>query len=359
MVWQGVPEIVCHGTPTEIGLCHGTVARDRIQLSIKNYTLLYEETANMSWSLARSRAEAYLPTLDQLVPEIVEEMKAIAQGAEVDLLDIVALNIRSEISLTSFPDEAPDGCTSLGQATDAGKDAVFIAQNWDWTAEAADAIVLFDIQRTTDGTPRIQMLGEAGLVAKFGFNDKGLALCMNAIKSPTVDHKKLPVHIAERKALEAGSFHEAKAVLDRFGLASCVNFMIADKSGNLATIGCTPLGNFVISPDSAGSVCHSNHLISQDKPEELKDYPAENSFNRLERMKEISAGVKPSFETIRKRLSDETHYPKAICRYAEPGTHGMESICTLCTIIMDVRNMKAEVSLGRPSLNPPVRLLVM
>lgn len=52
MVWQGVPEVVCHGTSPEIGLCHGTVARDRIRMNIENYTILYEETANIKWSQA-------------------------------------------------------------------------------------------------------------------------------------------------------------------------------------------------------------------------------------------------------------------------------------------------------------------
>ncbi|OAP57623.1 hypothetical protein AYL99_08361 [Fonsecaea erecta] len=357
MVWQGVPEVTCRGTATEIGLCHGTVARDRIHLNIKNYTILYEETAKIPWSQARARAETYVPTLERLVPEILEEMKGIAEGAGVDVLDIIALNIRSEISLTNFKGEASDGCTSLGQAPDAGKEAIFIAQNWDWTAEAAEAVVLLDVQRATDGSPRIQMLGEAGLVAKYGFNDRGLAICMNAIRSSAVDHSKLPIHVALRKALEASSLQEARATLDKFGVASCINFMIADKAGNLATIECTPMGNFPIWPDADGTVCHSNHLISPSKPDKLTDVPAPNSFARLARMKEISVGVKPSYETIRQRMCDETNSPLAICRTAQPGTHGLDSICTLSTFIVDVKNNRAELSLGKPSLSPPVKVM--
>ncbi|OQV03847.1 hypothetical protein CLAIMM_08835 [Cladophialophora immunda] len=359
MVWQGVPEVTCRGTATEIGLCHGTVARDRIHLNIKNYTILYEETAKIPWGQARARAETYVPTLERLVPEIWEEMKGIADGAGVDVLDIVALNIRSEISLTNFTGEASDGCTSLGQAPEGVQEGIFIAQNWDWTAEAADAVVLLDVQRTTDHSPRIQMLGEAGLVAKYGFNDRGLAVCMNAIRSAAVDHGKLPIHVALRKALETGSLQEARATLDTFGVASCINFLIADKAGNLATIECSPLGNFPISPDAEGTVCHTNHLISPGKPDELTDCPAPNSFARLARMKEMSVGVKPSYETIRQRMSDETNSPLAICRTALPGTHGLASICTLSTFIVDVKNTRAELSLGKPSLNPPIKVLTM
>jgi len=62
------------------------VARDRIRLSIKNCAALYTETANIQWDQARTRAAAYLPTLNRLVPEIVEEMEGIAHGAGVDFL---------------------------------------------------------------------------------------------------------------------------------------------------------------------------------------------------------------------------------------------------------------------------------
>jgi isopenicillin-N N-acyltransferase-like protein len=48
------------------------------------------------------------------------------------------------------------------------------------------------------------------------------------------------VHLAMRRGLECKSFDEALAILNKKGLDSCVNLMIADKSGNIATIECTP-----------------------------------------------------------------------------------------------------------------------
>jgi len=233
-----------------------------------------------------------------------------------------------------------------------------MAQNWDWTAGAADATVIFDIQRTTDSTPRIQMFEEAGLVVKFGFNNRALGLCMNAIRSSALDYEKLPMHVAERKVLGTGSLPEAKAVLGKFGVASSINFAIADKEGRLGTIECSPLGSSLITPDMEG-VCHSDHLVSPNIPKGLKDYPASNSYARLARIKELSVSVKPSFESVRKRLSEEENYPLAICRYAPPQSSGMASICTLSTMIIDVKNMRAKLPLGRPSLKPPVKVMTM
>jgi len=56
--WEGIPEVVCHNaTPTEIGEAHGKIAADRIRTSIKNYTKLYLETANLTWEESRARAQ--------------------------------------------------------------------------------------------------------------------------------------------------------------------------------------------------------------------------------------------------------------------------------------------------------------
>jgi len=116
------------------------------------------------------------------VPEIVEEMKAIASASDVPFIDIVTLNVRSETSLTNYS----DGCTTVGQywkAKEGSADSVFLAQNWDWVGETAKATVFFDIQ--PKGGPRIRVYGEAGLVGKFGFNSDGVAVCMNAIHGAT------------------------------------------------------------------------------------------------------------------------------------------------------------------------------
>lgn len=76
----------------------------------------------------------------------------------------------------------------------------------------------FDIRKT--GKPRIRLIGEAGILAKFGFNDAGVDLCMNAIRCGTVDKTRLPVHLAMRRVLECESFDKAFAMLTSKGMAS-------------------------------------------------------------------------------------------------------------------------------------------
>lgn len=351
-LWNGVPEVVCVGSSYEVGFAHGSQIPRRIATCIEIYAKLYRELLDINWAEAKRRAAAFILPLAKSSPDILEEMRGIADGAKVDHLDILALNIRSELALTNYT----DGCTSI--ATTAGEEGglpiMLLAQNWDWITEVGNIQVFLDIRKT--GKPRIRFLGEAGLVGKYGMNDAGLGVCANAIRSGLINVNMLPVHVAVRRSLECTSFEEAEKMLATEGVAACVNIVIADKSGRFASIECSPKGNKSIHPDlGSKTVCHTNHLYAL---EDALDHPAENSFTRLARIKELSKSEDHvSVDKIRQWLSDEQNKPMSICRSRPLNVKGIERMETIATVIMDIKNFKVEVSLGRPSLSPPIRTL--
>jgi isopenicillin-N N-acyltransferase-like protein len=343
-----VPEIQCIGDPWSIGLAHGSGASERIKICLETYKNLFLEfDEGLSWEVARQRADRFVSVLESLVPELLTEIKGIAEGSKQDYLDIVVLNVRSEIALTQYM----DGCTSLAQV-DAATGTCFVAQNWDWVDEASKCLVLLDIQQP--GCPRIKIMTEAGLVGKYGFNDAGLGLCMNALKSDHCHYQQLPVHIAVRKALECRSTDEALAMLKKRGVASAFAMVLGDRNGEIVSLECTPNGIAEIEPVD-GRVWHTNHLFSTNLPPETSDYPAPDSFARLLRIQEISQTSPPSFENIRKMLSDGDGGSKAISRQGIPNARRMDRMKTLVTIIMNVSNQTAEISLGQPSIKSPIK----
>ncbi|EXJ83383.1 hypothetical protein A1O1_07005 [Capronia coronata CBS 617.96] len=351
--WGGVPEVVASGSAWDIGFAHGSQIPNRIRTCVSNYERLFQETAECDWTESKNRAATYLPSLEEKEPDLVEEMRGIAAGAGVDFLDILALNLRSEISLTNYS----DGCTSIVSQNPTTKE-VFLAQNWDWVGEARTSTAFFDIHKT--GTPRIRMIGEAGILAKFGINDAGLGVCMNAIRSGTVNKSALPVHLAMRRILECRSFDEAFAMLEKKGLASCVNLMVADRGGNFATIECTPKGLAPIRPEPGSTTTfHTNHLWSPNVPAGIRDHPSKNSFSRLDRIKELSKDQEVTVDKIRTWLSDEQGTPVSICRSTPPSAKGIERMETLETVIMELQKLRLEVSFGKPCLSPPIRTIVI
>lgn len=366
-----VKTVRCTGSTYQIGLAHGTAVAAQIHKNVATYTAFFDETVGITWAEARARAvDQFAARLERAYPAILEEMQGIADGANgasgvggsLTRDDVLTLNVRSEIALTNYT----DGCTSLSQvASEDDAKNVFLAQNWDWLEELHEGMVSFDISPAEgEGVDRLVFLGEAGIVGKIGMNSAGFGLCMNAIRSCAqgTEDRHLPVHVMSRRLLQyATSFDDALAILSEFSVASCINLMLADKSGKHADMECSPYGHARIHAteeggNGAGFVAHTNHLYGTaagGRPARLVDHPADNSFARLAQMQKLTkedavAGVPVSFESLRGRLSDLEGAPYAICRSRPPGAVGMERMVTLCTILMELTTGQGRVSIGRP-----------
>lgn len=113
---------------------------------------MFRYTSNLSRPEVRDIAKDFQPSIEKLTPHLYAEIEGIAVGAELDVLDIVALNSRSEIALGKFS----DGCTSL--CWKKNENTRVLAQNWDWTARVAKNLVRLTIEQA--GKPTVYMITE-------------------------------------------------------------------------------------------------------------------------------------------------------------------------------------------------------
>ncbi|CUM62459.1 uncharacterized protein PRCAT00000009001 [Priceomyces carsonii] len=337
-----VPYVFHKGTNYDIGLRHGKIARERIDKNIKTYERFYKETAKITWKEANNRAKKFIPYIQEKMPLIMDELRGIADGSGQDLIDILTLNVRSEICLTNYS----DGCSSISQQNKEDKD-IYISQNWDWLTELNEGIIILDIQPTDK--PRMLMMTEAGIIAKIGFNDKGLGLMLNAIMCG-VSQVALPVHFAIRRCLEAESTQQAISELEDLGIASTANLMLADNRGNFLTVEASPKGFAFIEPDDNLVVAHTNHLYASKKY--VTDHPIPDSFSRLARLVDLSKNSEATYDDIRRRLSDEENYPHSIDRGFVGDVVGFDAMVTIATLIVDISKLEGEISFGRPSSHP-------
>ncbi|THU98532.1 AAT-domain-containing protein [Dendrothele bispora CBS 962.96] len=334
------------GSPREIGLEHGRRLSAQIKTQIKVYDAMFKATSKLDWSAVREIAKTYATTIESLTPAIYSEILAIAEGASLDVLDIVALNARSEIALGLFS----DGCTSLGWKY--SEDQVFLSQNWDWTARVKENVVMMSIDQP--GKPKIWMVTEAGIIGKIGFNSSSVGTCLNAIRARPTDPKKLPIHLALRIALESTSTQAALSSLESFGVASAQHILIADPSGPLS-LELAPVGKAVLQPNSDGFVAHTNHFLENkfvDEPLWLANSPI-----RLNRINELTSKLVSDKQAIngailRERIfSDTYNAPGSICCQEDP-TRPIEtrSSTLFCIVMKFVKGQKptAEVVWGKP-----------
>ena len=106
------PFIEVSGTPRNVGLQYGRKAAGRIHRSIEIYRRTFAEKG-VDWTLARATAARFASRIEQAYPAIAEEMRALAEGAEVPFEDIIAIDARTELLHGSFGKAREGQTTSM------------------------------------------------------------------------------------------------------------------------------------------------------------------------------------------------------------------------------------------------------
>ncbi|EME86512.1 uncharacterized protein MYCFIDRAFT_88844 [Pseudocercospora fijiensis CIRAD86] len=331
--------IECSGSPHEIGLKHGAEAREAIGRCIAFYAKQFRQTAGKEWQEVQEIAAKFEPVIQSKWPSFLVEMGGIAKGARVPLVDVIAINVRTEITfgLWNQAKSTSDGCTALSWKTN---DGAFLAQNWDWMEEQKPNLVLLTIRQ--HGKPTIKMVTEAGLIGKIGLNSAGVGVCLNAIRIPGLDGERIPCHLGLRLALESESAEQAIDKLKGYGVASACHYLLADSE---QSVGLEWSSSDVqeIHPRS-NKIFHTNHYMVAHPG--VVDIPwLDDSSVRLAKIEELSnVAERQSLTSISKMLSDETSYPTSICRAQKDAS----TFATLFSIVMDLSARKAVVKVGRP-----------
>ena len=148
----------------QIGEAHGKHLAPQILDQLSIYRELFKEACKFEWAHVRTVAEEFRVSIGRLAPHLLQEMEGIAggmksyaeeHGQNVDVLDIVALNARSEIALGQWD----DGCTSLAwQIRKPGFEKQVLGQNWDWREGVGKNLAMVSIEQ--DGKPKIWMVTE-------------------------------------------------------------------------------------------------------------------------------------------------------------------------------------------------------
>ncbi|KAF2187486.1 peptidase C45 acyl-coenzyme A:6-aminopenicillanic acid acyl-transferas-like protein [Zopfia rhizophila CBS 207.26] len=331
--------VECKGTPYEIGYQHGTAAKTEVSRCVDFYAGVFQKNCEQSWPQVRETASSFEQHIRNAWPAYYEEMRGISEGAEVNVLDIVALNVRTEIAFGQFS----DGCTSLAWHTEK---RAFLGQNWDWMEEQKQNLIITKIIQS--GKPTIQQITEAGIIGKIGFNSSGVGTCLNAIKVKGVDTSKIPVHFGLRMVLESNSAMEAVHKLESYGMASSAHILIADMNTAVGLEFSAQTFARCL-PDSLRRVVHANHLLL-GHPGVIDTVWLKDSPSRVKTMTENSEKVggerhQPSWEEVSRLFEDEQNFPTAICRAQE----GESEAASLFNILMDLKSKTAVIRKGRPT----------
>jgi isopenicillin-N N-acyltransferase-like protein len=343
------PIIELKGSAYDMGLRHGTALAKEIRANLNLYFDMIKGMSEIEPDQCMVHAAKFIEVLKQHAPELLEEMQAIAKGAEVSLEDIVFLNARTElISMGTHAKPGAGECTAIG--LDGGRTAngrPIIAQNWDWHEDIFGTSAIFRLEPAQG--PRAVFLAEAGQVAKIGFNEYGIGVLLNLLIIEKARYG-LPVHVLLRMILGTRSTAEAVALIKNSSRGGASHFLIGDDSGHLKGLELAPDEVAEIEPQD-GAVIHTNHYCDAKLAEKdvgrLLMMPS--TTDRLDRACSIINGRDDwNPEHLVKLFSDHDKYPASICRHVKPSDPHYLHTMTVASFIIDLAARKMLVSHGQP-----------
>jgi len=364
------PLVTIEGEARERGRQYGRLAAERIETSLAIYTAAWAAGAAPARSALLARAAAFVPVVGDRFPELLEEMRGIAEGSERSLEEIVALNARTEL----LYGERTDGCTSAVILREAAGDHVLIGQNWDWRPACRDSAILLRVAPARG--PSLLTFVEAGMLARSGMSSAGLGLCGNFLHSDA-DHRQqgVPIPLIRRAILMSASLPAAVGEVLRAPRAFSSNHLLAHRDGEAVDLEASPPEVFPLFAED-GLLVHSNHFkAAQGRVRDtgLARYPDSLFRDRRVRSHLLAAPRPLGVRDLQTALRDHFGLPDSVCRHRAARPDGTE-IETVASVVMDLTEgelwlcpgpvceneyrrftLRAEASTS-PSSPPPVSL---
>ncbi|MWA12818.1 C45 family autoproteolytic acyltransferase/hydolase [Streptomyces sp. BA2] len=360
MAPRTLPIIEISGTPIERGRQYGEAVRPQLHTALAYYEEAFGQSSGLTWDQVAARAARWLEPVRDYAPHLVEEMRGIAEGAGVELPDILALNARGEVIYDrSFAqmkaDEEPaEGCTSFAAYGEASGDGhVWAGQNWDWRAGVADTVVMLRIVQPPH--PTLIMQVEAGQIGRQGANSAGIALNANGLGGRFSDAIGLPQTVVRRSVLDQHTITDALDVLCRTRAHIASNALLTCREGFAVDLETTPAGHGWMYPTD-GLLVHGNHYQAGIPAAIAADYRpmSSDSLVRVPRAEQglkslrSSTGADESRKLIKQAMSDHLGHPESLCTHPDPRKPEVKHWSTLVSSCVDLTSGDYHVTAGTP-----------
>jgi len=243
----------------------------------------------------------FLPAIERHVPDLLEELRGIAEGAAQPFETVLVRNLMDEEWWFGGAAER-DACTVVGRAAN-GYGATLLAQNMDLPALMDGDQAVLRI-RPREGAEQV-VLTAAGMLGLNGANAAGVGLCANSLDTLRHSDQGLPVAFVIRGALAARDADAAVGFVRGVPHASGQHYAIAERR-SITSLECSGEGVTTVAHD--GLVAHANHPLTSTDVDDAIRAPAaerENSEAR-QRFAEEMVGAIEDVERCKSVLADRT-----------------------------------------------------
>ena len=354
------PRVRVSGDSRARGRSYGEQAAERVRRSVAEYAEVFAKGAGLAWNEVREVARRFEAPIAAFGQAYLEELRGIAEGAGVDPIDVLAINVRTEI-MYSAKARMAEGSTRLGECTafaavpsHFSEEPVIVGQNWDWLPHSVDTVVVLEAVR--DDGPSFVTVVEAGLLAKAGMNSAGLGLATNALATAW-DHGEpgVPYHVLLRAVLDCETVTDAYATLQRARRSSSANYLVAHADGSVLDVEAAP-GDFsnLFPLDGELVHLHTNHFVSpRFSGKDVSLWAMPDSPVRLNRMRAaVATRASLGAKTFMTMLADHAGYPYSICAHPDELAEPTEQGATVASVVMELESRTMWLADGQPCSVP-------
>ncbi len=336
-------DLSAHEDPFARGVAYAEGLGERLERTEVAYLALFRDWAGVSEERVLRFGAALLESVAAWRPHLAREIEGIAHGGGRRPEVIAALNGRTELV-------AGAECSTIARVSTATHPlpvgtGPWLAQNWDWYLNAPERCVA--ITAEVDGH-RFLTFTEAGVLAKIGINDRGLALTLNILRhvKDAPDPTGTPVHLLLREVLATcATTADVAALLATVRPAASSCFGVVTGAGEAAVFEVSPVGVARIDHDArTGLLGHANHFV--DATLATGDAVVERHDNSCARMAGVLAAMPATLAHARAALSDPSgEHP--VCRTGEPPrSPELPSTGTAAVLLLDPGAATMEVGMG-------------
>jgi len=338
------------GSHREIGQQIGESCRDLVVHSIDSARNLLDATyehLQLDWNGAAIQARKYIPFAEERYPQYVEELRGIAEGANVEFDEVSIVNAMEAVTMDALH---LTKCTSLAVNGDhTANGHVLLAHNEDWLPEDENDVIVIHAKPIDE--PAFLAMTYGALLPNIGFNSLGIAQACDSVY-PNDTRIGIPRVVASRAVLAARTIDAAIRAMVVPLRAAGYNHLLAHESGEIYNIEVSAR-HFAPIYSETGIIAHTNHFLAanmqaiEHEPDEL--ISTRIRYNRAIRM--LNKSTEHTILSLQSILKDHTNFPDAICNHCMDEIDPMDREKTICSLVMDLTARQMHIAWGNPCRN--------
>ena len=272
----GIYYLVLDGkTPYSRGYQHGKALEFPINMAIRNFKEWLRNNAGIKDSEKMIqefvKTTGHLKSAKKHVPDLIEEMRGIADGAGVDFNELFVYQSFDELFMflmqSGSLDQANGHCTTTAVFGRLGK-SNFVTHNNDIPIYHEGVCTVLHI-KYPDSDLEILQSTFAGQIAQNGVNNRGLGVGISTVVDLPKTQTGIPVSFNVRKILQCKDRNEAVAYLETIEAGTAMNYMICDREKGVMVESWERNAKVIDRPDRQ-FIVHTNHSLQENAPVTFK-----------------------------------------------------------------------------------------